>query len=71
MVMGVPIGLATASISTRILTLLFSLPAPSIAVPVGQVVVLLGVTIVGSAVALAVALVALARQRPSAVLREA
>ena len=69
--LGVPIGLATAAVSTRILTLLFSLPAPSIAIPVGQLAVLVGVTLVGASAALAGALVTLARQRPSAVLREA
>ncbi|MEO8697876.1 MAG: ABC transporter permease, partial [Acidimicrobiales bacterium] len=69
--LGVPIGLATASVSTRVLTLLFSLPAPAISIPVGQLAVLLGVTVVGSAAALTGALAALARQRPSTVLREA
>ena len=70
-VLGVPIGLATAAVSTRVLTLLFSLPAPNIARPVGQLAVLLGVTFIGSAAALAGALVTLAHQHPSAVLREA
>jgi putative ABC transport system permease protein len=70
-VLGVPIGLATATVSTRVLTLLFSLPAPNIAIPVGQLAVLLGVTVIGSAAALVGALATLARQRPSTVLREA
>ena len=69
-ILGVPIGLGTAVVSTRVLSLLFTLPAPTISPPVSQLVVLLAVTVAASGVAIAGSLAVLARQGPFAVLRE-
>ena len=69
-VFGVPIGLGTAVVSTRVLSLLFTLPAPTISPPVFQLVVLVAITAAAAVVAIAGSLAVLARQRPSVVLRE-
>ena len=59
-----------AAISTCVLPLVFSLPAPTVAVPLGQTLTLLGLAACAEVAALAVAIIVVAQLNPSATLRE-
>ena len=69
-VIGVPIGLGLAVLSVRVLDLFFALPPPLVVVPWDDLVVLAGLVVGFSALALAAALLALRRRGVAAVLRE-
>jgi putative ABC transport system permease protein len=69
LLIGGPVGLIVATVSTRVLSLLFALPAPYLRPP-GLQLGALGLLVVGcSAVALAASLAVVARLRPAAELR--
>jgi putative ABC transport system permease protein len=67
---GVPLGLGLGLLSVRILGLFFTLPPPLLTVPVGTVVGFVALMIVTSAIALALALVAVNRTSAAKELRE-
>jgi putative ABC transport system permease protein len=69
LLIGIPVGLIVATISTRVLSLLFSLPAPFLRPPGLQLGGLGLLVAASSAVALAASLLVVARLRPAAELR--
>ena len=70
MALGLPIGVLVAAISTRILSLLFTLPAPAVALPMGKIAVLLALVTAASLAALVGSIAAVSRVHPSSTLRE-
>jgi putative ABC transport system permease protein len=67
---GVPVGLALAVLSVRILGLFFSLPPPFLTVPVPALLAFVVVFAGASVVAIGAALRAVGRVNPAATLRE-
>lgn len=67
---GVPVGLGLAMVSVRILGLFFTLQPPLLTVPVPTLGAFAAVTVAGSAVAIAAAVVAIGRVTPATTLRE-
>jgi putative ABC transport system permease protein len=70
LIVGVPLGIGLAVIAVRLLGLFFQLPPPLVTIPVGKLLLLVGVMVAASAVALAVALTAVSRVAAANVLRE-
>jgi len=70
LLLGVPIGLGMALLSTRVLTPLFTLPPPLLAIDVQGLLGLIGLVLVASAISILVSLVAVARLPTVQVLRE-
>ena len=70
LVIGVPIGIGLSILAIRVLGLFFTLPPPLVVLPGGQLAALAAVMIAASAVAMAAALRAVARQSAAQVLRE-
>ncbi len=69
LVLGVPIGLALAALSSWVLALFFLQPPPLLAVPTGWLGALLLLVAGGAGAALAATLVVVARDRPARTLR--
>jgi putative ABC transport system permease protein len=67
---GTVVGLGLGVLTVRVLGLFFALPTPLLVVPLGSLSLLAGGTIVGSVVALAVAVKVLMRISPAETLRE-
>lgn len=67
---GLPLGLGLGLLSVRILGLFFTLPPPLLTVPIGTLFGFVALMIATSALALAVSLAAVSRDRAAAVLRE-
>jgi putative ABC transport system permease protein len=70
LVIGVPVGLALSFLAVRILGLFFTLPPPLIVIPGPSLIGLVLLTAIASTAAIGVALTAVNRVRPAAVLRE-
>jgi putative ABC transport system permease protein len=70
LVIGIPIGIGLAALSVRILGLFFTLPAPSLTVPVTNLIVLALLVLGASAVAIGLTLRKAAGVSVSAQLRE-
>ena len=68
--LGLPIGLAMTTITTRVLTPLFTLSPPLIRLAPGGIAGLAGLVVVASSLSLAASLVTVARLRTVSVLRE-
>jgi putative ABC transport system permease protein len=66
---GVPLGLALALISVRVLGLFFSLPPPLLVVPVAGLIAMIALVVVVSGIALWLALAAVRRTAAATVLR--
>jgi putative ABC transport system permease protein len=69
-VIGIPVGIGLAVLSVRILGLFFTLPAPSLTVPITNLIVLALLVLAASAVAVGFTLRKAARVPVSAQLRE-
>jgi putative ABC transport system permease protein len=69
-VVGVPVGIGLAAVSVRVLGLFFTLPPPLLTLPLGALARLTGGTLLGSALALAVALRQVVCIDPAPLLRE-
>jgi putative ABC transport system permease protein len=69
-VVGVPLGLGLGMLVVRVLGLFFTLPPPVLSVPVGALAAFVGLLLLTSLVALAGALVAVARVGAPTTLRE-
>ncbi len=67
---GVPVGLGLSMLAVRVLGLFFALPPPLLVVPVWQLMALVLLMVLASAIALAMALTAVNRVQPASVLRE-
>jgi len=70
LLLGVPIGIGMALLSTRVLTPLFTLPPPLLAIDGQGLLGLLGLVLLASAVSIVVSLIAVARLPTVQVLRE-
>lgn len=70
LLLGVPIGLLMTTITTRVLTPLFSFSPPLVAVPTGQLALLVAAVLTAGAVAVGLALAFVARLRTVTTLRE-
>lgn len=70
LLLGVPIGIGMALLSTRVLTPLFTLPPPLLAIDGQGLFGLLGLVLLASAVSIVVSLIAVARLPTVQVLRE-
>lgn len=70
LVLGVPIGLMMTTITTRVLTPLFSFSPPLVAIPTGQLALLVAAVVAAAAVAVGLALVFVAKLRTVTTLRE-
>lgn len=69
-VTGVPVGIALATVSVRVLGLFFTLPPPLVVVPVAQLALLTALVLAASALATALVLARLSRVDPAPLLRE-
>ena len=70
LLLGVPIGIGMTTITTRVLTPLFSISPPLVRVPVGALALLVGGVIGAALLVIAAALTAAARLKTVTVLRE-
>jgi putative ABC transport system permease protein len=70
LVIGIPVGLGLSVLAVRVLALFFTLPPPIVRVPFGALIGLTVFVAAASAVALAVALLAVTRVQAASVLRE-
>ena len=69
LVIGVPIGVGLGIVGTQVLRLFFTLPPPLVAVPAAQIAALALLVVAASAIALGVALGAIVRIWPAAILK--
>jgi len=67
---GIPVGLGIAAITVRVLGLFFTLPPPLLSVPTGDVLALVLLVVVTSALCLGAALLAVTRIQAGPLLRE-
>jgi len=67
---GIPVGLGIAAITVRVLGLFFTLPPPLLSVPTGDVLALVFLVVVTSALCLGAALLAVTRIQAGPLLRE-